>query len=69
LIINTPHALEIFTTPIATFEETLDQQFFFIMPTCFQILSQVKLVEETSAKLVEEVVTQLVVEDQENLEL
>jgi hypothetical protein len=57
LIISTPHASEVFTTPIATFQETLDQQIVFVVPTSFAILSQVKLVEETSAKLVEEAVT------------
>jgi hypothetical protein len=69
LIINTPHASEVFTTPIATFEETLDQQIVFVVPTGFEFLSQVKLVEETHVKLVEKAVTRPVAEDQENLEL
>ncbi len=54
LITNTPHGLEVFTTPIVTFEKTPNRQKIFVAPTCFQILSQIELVEELGAKLVEE---------------
>jgi hypothetical protein len=39
LITNTPHALEVFMTPIVTFEETLDRQKIFAMPTSFHIMN------------------------------
>jgi hypothetical protein len=61
LITNTPHALEVFTTPIMTFEETPYQRKIFIVLRGFQILNQIKHVEET--------ITQPIAKDQENLEL
>jgi hypothetical protein len=48
-----------FTTPIATFEDTPNQQKI-VTPTCFQILSQAKLVEEAGAEHVKEAISQLV---------
>ncbi len=67
MITNTPHALEVFTTQITTFEETLNRQKIFTVPTCFQIMNQVEPMEEPNVELVKETITQLVVEDQENL--
>jgi len=51
------------------FEKTPNQEKVIIVPTCFQILSQVKLVEETSAELVKGAVNQPIVEDQKNLDI
>jgi hypothetical protein len=45
--------LEVFTTPTTTFEETLDQQKT-PMLTSFQILSQVKPMEEANMNLLKE---------------
>jgi hypothetical protein len=59
LISNTLHASKVFTTPIATFEDTLDRQKI-ITPTNLQILNQVELVEVTNVELVEEVISKLV---------
>ncbi len=53
LISSIPHALEVFTTPTTTFEETLDQQKT-PMLTSFQILSQVKPMEEANMNLLKE---------------
>ncbi len=66
MITNTLHVSEVFTTQIATFEETLNRQKIFIVPTCFQIMNQAKPMEEPNVELVKETITQLVVEDQEN---
>jgi len=60
--------LKVFTTPIMTFEDTLDRQKTAV-PTGFQILSQVELVEATSVEHVEEVISQLVTQGQSNLGL
>ncbi len=59
MISNTLHASKVFTTPIATFEDTLDRQKI-ITPTNLQILNQVELVEVTNVELVEEVISKLV---------
>ncbi len=52
LISSTPHASEVFTTSIMTFEDTPNGQKI-IVPTSFQILSQAKFVEEVGVELVE----------------
>jgi hypothetical protein len=59
LISNTPHASEVYTTPIATFENTPNQQNT-TTPTSLQILSQVELVEAVGVE--EEIIIQLVIE-------
>jgi hypothetical protein len=61
LISSTPHASKVFTTPITTFEDTPNRQKT-PTPTSLQILSQVKLVEEACDELIEEAISQLVVE-------
>jgi len=69
LITNTLQVSKVFMTPIMIFEKTPNQEKVIIVPTCFQILSQVKLVEETSAELVKGAVNQPIVEDQKNLDI
>ncbi len=61
MISNTLHALEVFTTPITTFEVMPDRQKT-IVPTNLQILSQVELVEVISVEHVEEITSQPVIE-------
>jgi hypothetical protein len=46
--------VQVFTTPIVIFEKTHNWQKIFATSTCLQILSQIELVEELGAKLVEE---------------
>jgi hypothetical protein len=67
LIINTLHASKVFKTPITTFEEKLDRHKISTMPTCLQILSQVKLVEEPSVEPIKKIVPQPIIKNQENL--
>jgi hypothetical protein len=62
LISNTLHVSKVFTTSIATFEETLDQLKTIVL-ICLQILSQVKHVEEASIEHVEGDINQLVAKD------
>jgi hypothetical protein len=61
LISNIPHASMVFTTPITTFEDTLDRHKT-ITPTDLQILSQVELVEATSVESIEKVINQFIIE-------
>jgi hypothetical protein len=51
----------VFTTPITTFEDTLDRHKT-ITPTDLQILSQVELVEATSVESIEKVINQFIIE-------
>jgi hypothetical protein len=51
---STLHALKVFTTPITTFEDTLDCQKT-TMPTNLQILNQMELVEAIGAKFIEKI--------------
>ncbi len=67
LISSTPHASKVFTTPIATFENTFDRHKI-AMPTSFQILNQAKPLEE-SVEPIEGAINQLVAKDQANLGL
>ncbi len=60
--------MEVFTTPIATFEETHDWQKTTTL-IGLQILSQIKPMEEVGAKLVEGAINQPVAKDQANLGL
>jgi hypothetical protein len=60
LILNTLHVSEVFSTPIATFEDVPDQQKF-VTPTNLQILNQVELVEATCVEPLEEIIDQLVI--------
>jgi hypothetical protein len=60
LIFNTLHALEVFTTPIVTFEDTLDRPKI-VAPTDLQI-NQVKLVEVIGVEFVKKIISQLVTE-------
>jgi hypothetical protein len=68
LISNTSPTSEVFTTPIATFEETPNQQKI-TMLTSLQNLNQVKPMEEASVELAEGAINRLVGEDQVNLGL
>jgi hypothetical protein len=68
LISNTPHALEVFTTPIATFENTPNWQKP-TTPTILQILSEVEFVEVACVESVKEVISQMIIEGQSNLKL
>ncbi len=68
LISNTSHALKVFSRPIMTFEDALDHHKT-TTPTDRQIFSKTKLVEVTNVQLIEEVISQLVVEGQSNLGL
>jgi hypothetical protein len=56
LISNVSHASEIFTTPIANFKYTPDQQKI-VAPIGLQILSQIELMEVASAKPIKEIVS------------
>jgi hypothetical protein len=69
MITNTPYALEVFMTPITTFEETLDRHKVIVAPTCLQILIQVEHVKEINVEHVEGAINQPIAEDQENLDL
>jgi hypothetical protein len=60
--------LEVFTTPIITFEDTLDHQKT-IVPIGLQILNQVELVETIGAEFIKEVINQLVAKGQSSLGL
>ncbi len=62
------HALEAFITPITTFGNT-HNWYKIIATTGLQILSQVELLEVVGAKLVEEFITQPVIQGQSNLGL
>ncbi len=62
MISNTLHVSKVFTTSIATFEETLDQLKTIVL-ICLQILSQAKHVEEASVEHVEGDINQLVAKD------
>jgi hypothetical protein len=68
LILNILHASKVFMTPIANFEDTLDQQNT-IAPTSLQILNQVKPMEEVVVEPVERAINQLVAKGQANLGL
>jgi hypothetical protein len=50
------HALEVFTTPIATFEDTPYQQKI-VVPTSLLIMNQVEHVEEEGVEHVKEVIS------------
>jgi hypothetical protein len=61
LISNTPHASKVYTTSIATFENTPNRQKT-AMPIGLQILSKVELVEATCVKPIKEIINQSVIE-------
>jgi len=68
LISSTLHVLKVFTTPIMSFQNTLECQKT-TMLIGLQTLSQVELVEVVGVEFVEEVVNQPIIEDQSNLGL
>jgi hypothetical protein len=68
LISSTMHVLEVFTTPVMTFEDTPDHQKS-TSPINLQILNQMELVEITGVEPVEEVISKPIVEGQCNLGL
>jgi hypothetical protein len=68
LISSTLHALNVFTTPITTFENTPDQYKTSAL-IGLKILSQNKPVEEASAKPIKETINKLITTGQSNIEL
>jgi hypothetical protein len=58
----------VFTTPIATFENTPNRQKL-TTPTIIQILSEVEFVEVAGVESVKEVISQMIIEGQSNLKL
>ncbi len=68
MILSTSHVSKVFTTSIVIFEDTPDRQKT-VMPTGFQILNQIKPLEEANVEPVEEAINQLVTKGQCNLRL
>jgi len=68
LILSTSHVSEVFATPIMTFEDTPNCQKTTTL-TRLQILNQMEVVEAPSAKPIEYVISQPIVEGQSNLGL
>jgi len=56
------HALEVFTTPITTFEETPNQQKIVVL-IGLQIVNKVEPLEKASVEPIEGVINQLIAED------